>query len=128
MVEKIFLRGDGGIVLRRHRLALAGDLGGDALGELAHRLLVNEQGELRLAQHVNEAGCNDQAGGINGALGFYVWRRVPHKDDAIANDAHIGINPGVAAAIHHPAVADQGVEGLLLLGCGQRGENYQSRE
>ena len=72
MVEKIFLRRDGGIVLWRHRLTLAGDLGGDALGELAHRLLVNKQGELRLAQHVNEAGCNDQAGGINGAFGFYV--------------------------------------------------------
>ena len=79
MVEKIFLCGDGGIVLRRHRLALAGDLGGDALGELAHRLLVNEQRELRLAQHVNEAGCNDQAGGVNGALAFTSGAACPTK-------------------------------------------------
>ena len=102
------------VVGRRDRVAFAGDLRGDALCQLADRLLVDEQVHFRLAEHVNEAGRDDQAGGVNGALGRDGRVGLADESNAIADDAHIRINPGIAAAIHHAAIAD---ERVVLLGC-----------
>src|SRR5208337_1192612 len=97
----------------RDGVAFAGDLGGDALRQLTDRLLVDEQVRLRLAEHVNEAGRNDEPGSVDGALGGDVRISFANEGDAVADDADVCVNPGIAAAIHHAAVADQGV---VLLG------------
>jgi hypothetical protein len=119
VLEELLLLVEDGLVEGRDALALAGDLGGDALGELAGRLLVDEQVHLRLPQHVDEARGDDQASGVEGALGCGVLAGAPHEDDAVADDAHVGVDPGIAAAVHHLAVAD---EHVILLRTGGQGQ------
>ncbi len=57
---------------RRRRLALPRDFGGDALINLGRQPRVDQDGEFRLPQHVDEAGRDDFPGGVDAPfrLGF----------------------------------------------------------
>ena len=112
------------VVGGRDGVAFAGDLRGDALRQLADRLLVDEQVDLRLAEHVDEAGSDDQAGGVDGALGRQRSIGLADEGNAIADDADVGVNPRIAAAIDHAAVADEVIE---LLGQ-RRNRKSQNKE
>ena len=81
--------------------------------KLADRLLVDQQIDFRLAEHVNETGRHHQARGVNRALGRDVWVGFADKRNAIADNSNICIDPGIAAAIHDAAIAD---ERVVLLG------------
>ena len=93
-------------------VAFAGDLGSDALRQLADRLLVDEQVGFRLAEHVDEAGRDDQTFGVDGALGDQRGISLAHECHAISDDADVGVDPGIAAAIDDAAIADEVVEFL----------------
>ena len=91
-------------------VAFAGDFGGDALRQFADCLLVDEQVGFRLAEHVDEAGRNDQPFGIDRALGNERGIGLAYEGDAISDNAHVGIDPGIAAAIDDAAIANEVVE------------------
>ena len=62
--------------------------------------------------HVDEAGRDDQALGVDLALGRP--RRHPADgDDAVAADRHVAVEPRIAAAVDDLAVADDEVVGRL---------------
>jgi hypothetical protein len=109
-------------VLRRNRFALSGDLGGDALSQFADSLLVHEQVLLGLSEHVNESRSNDQTLGIDSALGSDGRSRVSDESNMVADNADVGVCPGIAAAVDEFAVADEDVvsgrRGLREGGCG----------
>ena len=112
------------VVGGRDRSAFAGDLGGHALGQFADRLLIDEQVELGLPQHVDEAGRDDQSGGIDGALRFHAGTSAANKRNAVADDADVGISPRVSAAVDQASVANEHVELLRE----PNGCNHQKQE
>ena len=97
------------VIGRRDRFAFAGDLRGHALGQFADRLLVDQQVELRLPQHVDEAGRDDESGGIDGALGSHARTGMADKRDTIPDNAHVGIGPRISAAIDDAAGTNEHV-------------------
>ena len=97
------------IVQRRDRRSFAGDLGGDALGDLAGGARVGQHVELRLAEHVDEARRDDEVGGIDAGLRLAAIEPAD-RGDAIAGDADVGAIPRRAAAIDHAAIGDQQIE------------------
>ena len=107
------------VIGRRDRLAFAGDLRGHALGQFADRLLVHQQIELRLPQHVDETRRDDESGGIDGALGRHARTGMANEGNAITDDANVGIGPWIAAAIDDASVADEHVVLLGAKGCGK---------
>ena len=72
-VAVVRVRGAAGLeharVERRDRAALAGDLGRDALGDLAGGPAVDQHAVLRLPHHVDEAGRHHQAARVDPAAG-----------------------------------------------------------
>ena len=58
-------------------LAFAGDLGGDALKDFRGQARIDQDRHLRLAQHVDEAGRDDHAVRIDGALARRCAQRLP---------------------------------------------------
>ncbi len=92
--------------------------------QFADRLLVDEKVALRLAKHVNESGSDDQAFSIDGALCHQRCIGVADEGNAIAYDADVGVDPGIAAAVHDAAVADEVIE---LLGK-QRSRKCKEKE
>ena len=98
------------VVHRRNRHAFAGDLGGDALGDLAGRPAVDEHVELGLAEQVDEAGRHHQAGGVDPRRGLG-RRQVAERGDPVAGDADVGAEPRGAGAVDDLAVGDHDVEG-----------------
>ncbi len=109
---EVFVRalalGDHPIVDRRNRCAFAGDLGRDALGDLARHAVVDEDVELRLAQQVDEAGGDNQAGGVDPLTRLRVLQ-VADGGDAVAADRDIGAKPRRARAIDDAAVGEDEV-------------------
>ena len=81
------------IVHRSDRLAFAGDLRGDALEDLRRHLRVDEQGELGLPEHVDEARRDDPAGRIDAPLRGGLIEPAD-GGDAAAADADIRRVPG----------------------------------
>jgi hypothetical protein len=65
---------------------------------------------------VDEAGGDDEAGGVDGALGLLASGGTD-EDDAVAEDADVGVDGGCAGAVDERAVQDEEVE---LLGVGER--------
>ena len=101
--------GNGGVVDRRNGVAFAGDFGGDALEDLGGQARVDEDGELGLAEHVDESGRDDFAGGVDGALGGRTGEVADGGDAAIA-DADVAGVPGRAGAVDDVAVRDDDVK------------------
>ena len=98
------------VVHRRNRHALAGDLGGDALGDLAGGAAVHQHVELRLAEQVDEARRHHLSGGVDAGSGRGP-REIANRGDAIADDADIAAEPRRSGAVHHAAVRDHEIEG-----------------
>src|SRR5262249_60053276 len=109
VLEKITALGYGCVILRRDGPAFTGDAAGDPLGQLADSLLINQQVGLRLLQHVNKAGSNNEPFSVNHAFGGGLGRRAAEKTDAVAGYTDIRINPWVAGTVHDTAVTDQDV-------------------
>ena len=56
-----------------------------------------------------------------------LWIGAAHKGNAIADDTDVGIDPGIAAAIHHPAIANQDIV-LRVLREGVEGEQQENQQ
>ncbi len=65
--------------------AFAGDLGGDALIDLRRQVRVHQDGQFRLAQHVDESGRDHHAVRIDGALRGRAFQVADGGDLAGAN-------------------------------------------
>ena len=103
-----------GVALGRGRTALAGEVGGDALAQLAFGARgVGDEDEAGLAHHVDEAGGDHSARGVDGAGGFAV-RQLAHSDDAIAAQSDIGVYGRPAGSVDHAGVGDEDVEGGIV--------------
>ena len=105
VVEKHFLRRDGLFVLRGDGAALAGNFRGDALGEFAQRTIVEQERDFGLAEHVNEARCDDAAVGIDFAVRMSVMQ-ISNGGETIAADANIGGVPRISRAIEDVTVTN----------------------
>src|SRR5262249_8182673 len=108
---------------RADRPALAEDLCGDPLADLALGVAVFQEEVVRVRVHVDEPGRDDQPLGVDFPFGL-LRGHAADGDDAIAPDGHVAEEPGVAAAVHDLAIADeQVVRGVRRQG-GWRGENW----
>jgi len=117
------VRGVDPVVGGSDRFAFAGNLGGDALEYLRGKMGIDEDGGFRLAKHVDEAGGNGEAVGVDGLLrrGVGEWA---NGDNVAVLDGDVSAVPGGAGAIDDVAVAD---EEIVLLG-GSGTENADDRE
>ncbi len=77
---------------------------------------IDENGEFGLAEHVDEAGGDDEAFGVDDAPGLSGFEVSDFGDAAILN-GEIGGVPGGTGAVNDVAVADDDVVGRLSL-CG----------
>ena len=89
--------------------ALAGDLGGDALGDLAGRAVVDEHVVLGLAEHVDEAGAEDEAARRRCGVAPRRATRSPTAAMRSPDHAHVGAEPRRAGAVDHPAAGEDEV-------------------
>ena len=94
---------------RRDRLALAGDLGGDALADLRLDAVVGEEEALRLAEHVDEARRHHAVAQLD-APACAGARQVAHRGYAIAPDAHVGAEPRSAGAVDDSPAGEHQIE------------------
>ena len=79
-------------------------LGGHALADLGLVVRVGEQLEVGMGVHVDEAGANHVAAGVDGAAGID-RRRIARDDlDRVAGDGNTGPIAGGAGAVDHRAV------------------------
>ena len=102
------------VIERRGRAAFAGDLGGDALKDFGRQMRVDQDRQLGLAEHVDEARRDHHAVRVDGALGLRRAEKADGGDAAVAN-ADIARVPGRAGAVNDVAVADDEV---VRGGCG----------
>jgi len=110
---------------RRDRRPLASDLRGHAHRHLRRCAAVDENVELGLAEHVDEARRDDQPGGVDPRRGRGGLQLTDGRD-AIALDADVGVEPRRAAAIDDPATGDQQIEiGRLRPECDQRAHDEE---
>jgi len=77
-----------------------------------------------LAQHVDEAGRDDQALGVEGPFGDGALGSVPDEHDAVADDGNIRIHPRVPGTVDDAAVTDEDV----VLGEGGESEEEKEQE
>src|SRR5438105_11973181 len=105
MIKLWLKRSQGQRGLRRDRLAFSGDFSSDALRKLAQGAIVNKQGLLRLAQHIDESRRNHKSGCVNHALGGGAGK-FADGGDAIVTDRKIARDPGVSRTINDPSVLD----------------------
>src|ERR1051326_3123168 len=92
--------------------SLAHDLRRHALSDLAdHAPVTAGQLQARLRLNVNEPGRNHQAAGVDALLGGSVAKQARRSDprNAIAADANVAVEPGVASSIDHSAVGNDEV-------------------
>src|SRR5262249_50637942 len=100
----------GAIVLWRERITFADHHGGDALAELAFGTDgIEKQWQAAAAHHVDEAGRDDGAAGVDGAARGMAGQAADFRDDAVAN-ANVGDKPGIAGAVDDAASDDEDVE------------------
>ena len=99
-----------GVVERRGRAAFAGNFGGDALKDFRRQAGVDEDREFGLAKHVDEAGRDDFASGVDGACAGRGGEVANGGDFSVA-DAEVTGVPRRAGAVDDVAVGDDEVEG-----------------
>ena len=109
------------VVERSDGAAFAGDFGGDALINFRGQARVDEDGQFRLAEHVDETGRNDFAGRVDGALARGGGEIADGGDFSVA-DAEVSGIPGGTGAVDDVAIGDDEVEGRGLGKEGGRGE------
>src|SRR6185295_5768514 len=105
-------------LIRPGGTALAEHVGRHALEDLAHRPAIFEDGEIGMGVHVDEAGRDDEALGVDFALAL--GGDPADRGDLAALDGEVAVEPGVARAIDDLAVAKNEVERRLALS-GQQG-------
>ncbi len=105
LLEKRFLRRESLFILRGDGAALPGNFRSDALGEFAQRTIVEQERDFGLAEHVNEARCDDTAVGIDFAFRMSVVQ-ISDGGEAIAANADIGCVPRISGAIDNVTFAD----------------------
>ena len=93
------------LVQRAHRSAFAKHLEGDALPDVALRPAIVEERFGGPAEHVDEAGSNGEAGGINLRPAARVFQGA-HHDNLVALDGHIAYEGRLGAAVVDRAVTD----------------------
>jgi hypothetical protein len=72
---------------------------------------IDEDGAFGLSKHIDEAGGDDETGGVDGLFrGGGV--QMADGDDAAVADGDIGGVPGGAGAVDDMTVTDEDVEGL----------------
>src|SRR5207247_4737457 len=91
------------VVDRRDRRALTRYLRVHTLQDLAGREAVYQHVELRLAQQIDEARCDDEVGGIDGRGGRRATERAD-GGDAVADEADVTAEPGRSRAVDDPPV------------------------
>ena len=101
---------DDGVVERGDGAAFACNFGRDALIDFRRQTRFNEDGEFGLAEHVDEAGSDNFAGGIDGALARCACEVADGSDFSVA-DADIAGIPGRTGAVDNVAVGDDEIEG-----------------
>ena len=113
---------------RGDRRAFARDLGGDALRDLAGGARVDEHVVLGLPEHVDEAGRDDEPGGVDAPLRLGALEAA-HGRDAVADHADVGAEPGRAGAVHDAPAREEQVAGRrwgsLGAGGGEQGEESE---
>ena len=117
------------------RASLAGEVGGDALTELALGTRgIGDEHQAGLAHHVDEAGGDDAIAGVDGPRGGAA-RELAHGGDAVPAHPHVRPEPGVSGAVHHARVGDQNIEGGIVrrgsipcLHAGARGDAQKNRD
>ena len=100
---------DDGVIQGRDGTAFAGDLGRDALIDFRGQAGIHQDGQLRLAQHVDKAGSDNHAVDINRARALRGAQIADGGDLAVA-DADVAGVPGRAGAVDDVAVGDDGIE------------------
>src|ERR1051326_501634 len=96
---------DDSVIERRWGAAFAGDLSGNALKDFGRQMRVDQDRQLRLAEHVNEARSDDHAVRVNRPLGLRRAEKADGGDVPVA-DPNIARVPGRAGAVNDVAVAD----------------------
>ncbi len=99
-----------GGVHRRGRDALSGQLGGDALADLALLARVDQRVQLALAEQIDEARRDREVVQLEAALRFCA-REIAHRCDAVAADADVGAEPGRPGAVDDAAAGEDQIEG-----------------
>ena len=74
-----------------------------------HRPIVDEHRELRLAEQVDEAGCDHGATDVDAAARRRLGQ-IADGDDAIAGDADVSAEPGGAGAVDDSPSGEHQVE------------------
>ena len=100
--------------LRRGRSSLSGEVGGNALAQLAlGARRIRDEHQAGLAHHIDEAGCQEAVTGIDTKMG-----RAPgeaaHGDDAIPAHTHVGAEPRVPGAVQDTRIDDEHVEDRIV--------------
>src|SRR5579859_3548139 len=108
VVQNDFLRRYRELVLRSDGAAFPGDFAGDALRQFALGTVVDQQGQFRLAQLIDEAWTHHHAGGIDLALGPGVLER-SNGYDAIATDRNVSPVWRASRAVDDLAMANEDV-------------------
>ena len=91
---------------RRRGAAFAGDFGGDALEDLGGKAGADKDGDLRLAEHVDEARRDDLPGGVDDLCRRRTVEPSDGRDVSVL-DRHVAGVPGSAGAIDDPAMTDE---------------------
>jgi hypothetical protein len=98
-----------GVIERCDGTAFPGNFRGDALIDFRRQAGIDEDGELGLAKHIDEAGSNDSTGGVNGAFAGGGGEISDGGDFSMA-DAEVAGIPGRAGSVDDVAVGDDKVE------------------
>ena len=114
-----------GIVQRRGRPTLAGDLGGDSLKDFRRQARVHKDRHLRLPEHVDKAGRDHLPARVNGALARGRAKVADGGDSAVADTDVSGI-PRRTGPIDDVAAGDHQVEGRAGLRAGVEDEEQEN--
>ncbi len=90
------------------RAAFPEDHRGDALADEALRVAIAEERVVRVVVNIDEAGRDDQARCVDGALRGFAGE-LADGGDAVAGKGEVGDVAGVARAVGDTAVADEDV-------------------
>ena len=101
---------------RDRKSAMADDLGGHALADLAFGLGIDRQGEVGMGLDVDEARRDREPCGVDGPAGIGRDLR-PDGGNAAVRDREIARNAGAAAAVEQEPVADQEVAAHARASC-----------
>ena len=100
---------DPGLVHGRGRDALAGELGGDALADLALFARIDQRVQLALAEHVDESGGEREIVQVDAAPRLR-FAQVADRRDGVAADADVGPEPGGTGAVDHAGPGEDQIE------------------